>query len=368
MLKKFHWKKSCYAVVLSLIVTVTLSYFTLSYFTLSSFTLSSAAYASSDSSPAIQWEVNYGGSGIKIFDVYETDQGFTMVGTKNKKEAYLVRTDAAGTKIWEKLLDLRTSDQQQVLITDAYYTSDGGYLLGGTVPGHSSFRYIARTDEEGVVLWDKEVYSSAYVEITDIQETSDGGVIYCYNTGEYHSGVIEKLNALGEFEWDHYVQGSKFSTYNSIESVAQTSDGGYMASTFNADTHYLRKLNTSGQQVWGFYSGDGIGWITETADQGYAIVNYDLSVKKVSLFKYNAAGQQSWKKNFTLNAVARSIDQTVNEGYILGLSNAVIECDAQGNMLWSKPVERLTTAIATSDGGLIYISSYERVVKLEGHL
>ncbi|GAA0134369.1 hypothetical protein YSY43_12090 [Paenibacillus sp. YSY-4.3] len=310
-----------------------------------------------------EWELDFSRTGIKIFDIYETDQGYALIGTKNKKQAYLARLGADGGVVWEKTLDLQTSDGNQVIITAAHYTGDGGYLLGGTVPGYDSYYYIARTNGDGIILWEKEEFSRDYVEFNDLRATYDGGVIYSYNSGQ-STAYIVKLGAIGEYQWQNELSMTKYDPHVSIESVRPMADGGYIAGAFRSGTYMLWKLNASGQSESINYYGDGIGWAIPAPNNGFAIVNYDRWLNQSVLILTYPNGQQLTTE-LGINGTARSIEASLTGGYLIGLSNAVIACDAQGNVTWSTPVSQLTKALPTQDGGAIYITSYEKVIKLQ---
>ncbi|AZK47623.1 hypothetical protein [Paenibacillus lentus] len=321
-----------------------------------------AVAASTLPGPGVSWERQFS-NGIKIFEVFETDQGYTLIGTKNKYQTYLARTDLDGNIEWEKLLQLKTSNNSQVIITSADYTEDGGYLLGGTVPGHDSFYYIARTDEAGGVIWEKEEFVRDYVEFNEIRETEDGGAVYSYNNGE-SLGYIVKLNAVGKREWMNEQWMTRYDPHVSIETIRQTEDGGYLAGVFRSGSYLIWQLNAMGQEVRHNFYGDGIGWFVPLSNGGYAIINYSRLSKQANLSVHYPSGHGNWSKDLGINGTARSIELTAEGSYLIGLSNAVIQCDEQGNIQWLRPVSLLNKALPTKDGGVIYITSYENIVKL----
>lgn len=322
-----------------------------------------APAAAGGQGPEKEWERDYSGTGMKIFDIYETDQGYTIIGTKDRKQAFLARLDPGGNTVWEKTLDLRTADDNEVIITAGHYMVDGGYLLGGTVPGYDSYYYIARTDGEGVILWEKEEFSRDYVDFNDIRESGDGGVIYAYNSGRSLSYIV-KLGASGEFQWRNELYMTKYDPNASVETVRPTADGGYIAGAFRSGSFILWKLDAMGSSLWTNYYGDGIGWVAPAPNNGLAIFNYERWSNQSVLILIDSKGQQQ-SKGLGINGTARSIEASRDGGYLIGLSNAVIACDSQGNVVWRKPVSQLNKALPTKDGGAAYISSYEKVVKLQ---
>ncbi len=116
----------------------------------------------------IEWERTYGGPGYDDgTSVHQTlDGGYVVVGRKgsfregvensgNVADLYLIKTDAAGASLWEKTYGGKgLSAGHSVLQTE-----DGGYYVTGTTDAFSTPNeyeaYVIRTDDEGIVLWEK---------------------------------------------------------------------------------------------------------------------------------------------------------------------------------------------------------------------
>lgn len=112
------------------------------------------------------WSANYGGDqsdwGRRVF--YSPTQGYWIAGYSNSFGAgdfdfYLIKTDAAGNKQWEKTYG--TSDWEQ--LWDAVLLPDSGLVMVGQTSGALSLDediYIVRTNFIGDTLWTKRVQSA----------------------------------------------------------------------------------------------------------------------------------------------------------------------------------------------------------------
>ena len=128
-------------------------------------------------------------------------------------------------------------------------TSDGGYIIGGysdsgksdtkTDDGFGSSDYwVVKLDANGVRQWDKSFGGSDYDVLQSLQQTSDGGYVlggYSLSgasgnkTNNANFGAsdywVVKLDADGNRQWDQIYGGSGD---DQLQSLQQTSDGGYI--------------------------------------------------------------------------------------------------------------------------------------------
>ena len=219
-------------------------------------------------------------------------------------------------------------------------TNDGGYIVGG---------YFASSSIDlgnGIKLTTKNEYTSSYVA----------------------DGMIIKYNAYDEVEWAHVIGGT---AYDSVETVATTSDGGYIVGGYfksesinlgngititnnsNKSFQYgydpngmLIKYNTEGEVEWAHVIGgtddDYISSIVQVDDGGYIVGGY-CSSKNIDLgenvvisrevlgragmiIKYSAEGKAEYAKviegrdrlNNTSNNYVYSIGKCDDGGYIVG--------------------------------------------------
>ena len=115
-----------------------------------------------------------------------------------------------------------------------YPLEDGGFMIGGytSVAGYRDF-YMAKTDDEGDVIWEKTFGNNDRNEsLAAMIKTSDGGYLLAGNRAEdppynsYADVYLVKTDAEGNQEW-YSIFGQGGET-ESPGSVAQTLDGGYI--------------------------------------------------------------------------------------------------------------------------------------------
>ena len=129
-----------------------------------------------------------------------------------------------------------------------YLTKDGGLIIGGySGSGMSNQKtensrgaadyWIVKLDSSSIIRWDKTIGGNSSDLLFVIQQTTDSGYILGGYSSSGKSGEktessrgdddywIVKLNAQGAIEWDKTIGGN---TYDILQSVQQTTDGGYI--------------------------------------------------------------------------------------------------------------------------------------------
>ena len=265
-------------------------------------------------------------------------------------------------------------------------TSDGGYIAVGTFLSDSidlgnevklTKKYtsydagmIIKYNSEETVEWAKEVGNGRYdVSVKTITETRDGGYVvggYFRSTIELGNGVsltskgiydgmIIKYNSEGIVEWAQGIGGTSSTTY--IDSVAETSDGGYVVvGHFSASIDLENGIELVNKGSW-----DGL------------------------LIKYNSDRTAEWAHTIGGEGddYALSVEESTNGGYIVGgwftsssidiengisLNNTgnadglVIKYDSKGTVEWAQGIggtsyEYIESIATTSDGGYV-VSGY----------
>jgi hypothetical protein len=235
----------------------------------------------------IIWEKTFGGTNEdRGYYVQETSGGgFFIVGSidstiAGNNDVYLIRTDASGDKIWEKIyresgVEFGYSGQQ---------TTDGGFIVSGTklTPTNNFDVYLIKTDAEGNKVWEKTLGGNTTDGARSIQQTVDGGFIVVGETWSSGAGgsdvYVIKADALGNKVWEKTFGGSKNDWAYSIQ---QTSDGGFVfvgyTNSFNVaqDDVYLVKTDAGGNKKWEkTFGGTGHDWgysVQQTYDGGFII-------------------------------------------------------------------------------------------------
>ncbi len=268
------------------------------------------------------------------------------------------------------------------------------------------------------IEWDKSFSGTGNDYLNSLQQTSDGGYIL---GGYSNSGMsdtktddsfsfsdywVVKLDANGAEQWDRTFGGYD---YDILQSLQQTSDGGYILggyslsgasgnktnnANFGAADYWVVKLDADGNRQWDqIYGGSGddqLQSLQQTKDDGYILggfSNSGVSGNKTNagfgerdywVVKLGASGIKQWDRSFggSGDDWLNSVQQTTDGGYLLGGQSAsgvsgnktnagfgsydywVVKLDADGNKQWDKSFggadyDDLLCLKKTSDGGCV---------------
>ncbi len=336
--------------------------------------------------PAKLWDKTIGGSGGENLAILKqtTDGGYVLGGhsdsgisgdksqaSKGAADFWVVKTDASGTKTWDKTFGGSSDENFRTL----QQTADGGYILGGysnsglngdkSQASKGGFDYwVVKVDATGNKVWDKTFGGSGEEKLFSVQQTADGGYIL---GGASTSGIsgdkteaskglgdfwVVKLDATGNKVWDKTYGGSAL---DELISLQQTADGGYIlggvsASPVSGDKtqaskglidFWVIKIDASGTKTWdktlgGSADDNGYINIQQTTDGGYVIGGSSasgISGDKTEaskggadfwIVKLDATGTKTWDKTLGGSAAdnPRSLQQTADGGYIVGGTSA----------------------------------------------
>ena len=189
-----------------------------------------------DAAGNMQWEKTFGGSDYEYGSSVQLtrDGGYIIAGemyTSSAKgdDVYLIKTDAAGNMQWEKTFGGSETDRGE----SVKQTSDGGYIITGKTDSfgvENQSVYLIKTDKNGIKQWQKTFgISSGTTYGYDVEQTTDGGYIIAgsmYTSAKGDDVYFIKTNASGKKQWEKTFGGSDDDW---VESVHQTSDGGYIS-------------------------------------------------------------------------------------------------------------------------------------------
>ena len=255
----------------------------------------------------------------------------------------LLKTDADGNEQWNKTFP---GDYGARSILK---TADGGYIFAE--------RSLVKVDVNGSEQWAKTIGGTIY----SIQGTSDSGYIgagiILEKPGSDHpDGWLIKVDSNGNEQWNRTFQGMGFCI---IESVQQTSDGGYVLAGYRTGLEemggsWLIKVDANGNELWnrtfGAWNrtfggrGEWANSVQQTTDGGYI-----LAGRGFLLIKTDVNGNMQWGKNKKFEgkerAWARSARQTSDGGYIIAgdayseggfnKDSWLMKADENGNEQWN---------------------------------
>jgi len=248
-----------------------------------------------DSSGNMQWSKYWRGKGDDFAHsvVQTSDGGYALAGWTDSfgdglfDDFYLIKTDSSGNTQWFKTYGGPVEEQAYSVIQ----TGDGGYVLAGYTrsfgAGGHDF-WLVKTDSAGSPLWNKTYGGAYYDEAYYAVQTSDGGyalagTIYTFG-GIYADesyGYLVKTDSLGNMEWSKTYGGTD---YVAVHSVVQTNDSGFAVAgrtryfgAGNSDA-WLVKTDSLGNTQWrktyGGTQGEWVNSVIQTDDGGYALAGY----------------------------------------------------------------------------------------------
>ena len=358
--------------------------------------LSSCWKSSTIPSPEILWSKTYGGSGSdKAYAIEQTsDGGYVLVGETYSfglgwSDVYIIKTDANGKLIWQKVYGGTYYDVGRAI----QRTVDNCYIIAGSTnsfglnPVYYDYDvYLMKIDPQGDTLWTK-TYGGIYDDKGfAVQTTGDNGYLvvgctYSFGAGENDIYLI-KTDAAGDIIWTKTYGNS----YNNIGyDIQKTSDGGYIIIGFSEPNGldsdiYLLKIDGDGNMIWsktfgGEYNEVGSS-IKETPDKGYIFTGETWSFGKgtpyasnVDLLKVDQNGLGLWGDTYggANNDAGYFVQSTSDQGYIIiGYTSSfgtegdiyLMKLDENGDSLWTTHYEGNGNDIGfalieTLDGGYI---------------
>jgi hypothetical protein len=287
------------------------------------------------------WQRHYGGSASEgILEIHETgDGGFVAVGERIEEESnfiWILRLDALGAVLWEKwiqgtsheyplgsvcecegggfvyagellgaLLVVKLDRDGELVWHRSYgtfgtewattvaQTRDGGFVVAGeadgTTPTAHQLLWVLRLGEDGRVLWQEVLESSAPPDrslpgITHVLETHEGNFLV---TGTFMDGarahaLVALLTGDGEGVWSRSLssdEGIRTATH-----AVQAGDGGFVVGgvwSRTSDEAWVAGLDGSGHVLWErTYGGSGMDrakQVRSTEDGGFVMAGHTES-------------------------------------------------------------------------------------------
>ena len=203
---------------------------------------------------------------------------------------------------WERLLNLGHSEKGN----SVQQTTDGGYIICGNivVTGIGEDLLLIKTDNNGIIQWNRLIGVSFDDGGFSVQQTTDGGYIitgWTMYSGNGYDVYLIKTDSQGDSLWTKTFDGTNSEWGNSVQ---QTTDGGYIicgsTQSFgngNFDV-WVIKTDGNGDSLWtktfgGIDSDYGFS-VQQTTDGGYIICGYSSSFgngsEDVYLIKTDGSG------------------------------------------------------------------------------
>ncbi|MEO7265857.1 MAG: hypothetical protein ABIW38_13150 [Ferruginibacter sp.] len=276
-----------------------------------------------DAAGNLQWQKLFGGNSTdRGYSVQQTaDNGFiisghsfstnsgtlTGINGNGNLDGYLIKTDASGTILWQKLMGgtlddefawLQVCTDGSFIVCGNSFSSNTGNLLGVTNNG-SNDAYILRLTSAGNLIWQKLLGGSLQEYAFHITQTSDLGFIFCGNAASLNTGTLTgttnnggsdgwmiKMDGNGNLQWQKLLGGSN-AEY--LYTISQLPDNGFIVSGnssssntgtlnianngFNVNDSWIIRLDLNGNTLWQKLYGGTVDEFTNRS-----IVNGDGSI------------------------------------------------------------------------------------------
>lgn len=174
----------------------------------------------------------------------ETAGGDQTQPRRGNSDFWLVKLDAQGTKLWDRIIGGPGSD----LLFALSPTPDGGYVVAGTsssgvggektAPSRGTGDYwLVKTDAQGLPQWDRTFGGAAYDNLSDVCPGADGGYVLAGTSASAPSADktqpsrgggdvwLVKVDDQGNKQWDRTLGGSG---EDYVHRAQATADGGYI--------------------------------------------------------------------------------------------------------------------------------------------
>ncbi|MCK5660487.1 MAG: hypothetical protein KAH86_03940, partial [Methanosarcinales archaeon] len=263
-----------------------------------------------------QWSSTFGGADYDYaFSVQQTSDGgyiitgYTVSYGAGNADIWLIKTDENGNERWSSTFGGSADDYA----SSVQQTSDGGYIITGHTVSYGagvSDAWLIKSDKNGTEQWNSTFGGVSNDATESVQQTSDGGYILAgrtssYGVGNYDAWLI-KTDASGDEQWNNTFGGA---IYDVVESVQQTSDGGYILAgrtdsygAGGADVWLIkvsRESDTTSPSVTITSPTDGTTSINNTITvSGTASDNIDIV--NVTVNGILATGTTNWNASITL--------------------------------------------------------------------
>jgi hypothetical protein len=140
------------------------------------------------------WDKTFGGTSSDDGEsVRQTsDGGYVIAGFTESygaggEDVWLIKTDSDGNKVWDKTFGGASDDAGW----SVQQTSDSGYVIAGSTSSYGAGEWDAwliKTDSNGNKVWDKTFGGTSDDDGISVRQTSDGGYVIAGATVSYGAG------------------------------------------------------------------------------------------------------------------------------------------------------------------------------------
>jgi len=267
-----------------------------------------------DPTGAIIWSRTFGGEKNdevrRIIGV--SDGGFLIIGATESfgRGAWVIRTDADGRELWNKTFGKSRMDS----LNAAVEMRGGGFALAGASDAFSSRgqgAWVVRTDAQGTELWNRTFGGDVLDVAQSVVEYPYGGIVIAGVTntesGSLTDALLIRTDSAGNPVWKKTFGGSGSDEALSVVATRQ-GEIVFTGSTFTPglrmDDLWVVKTDGDGNEIWNRkFSGDGLERglaITHAPDNGFLVLEMVAAdTWKIKLVKLDPEGGIAWEREYT---------------------------------------------------------------------
>ncbi len=350
----------------------------------------SATLLLSASQTPVTFDRTFGGDEDDVArSVIKTDDGYLIAG-KTKSftshrdyDAYLIRIDKNGKKIWSKVYGGRDDDEANAVTA---YGKDFAFVGSTESYGNDNLSYyFVKIDAKGDAYWQKSYFRGErdYYYGNDI--ISDGNDLVIAGSERHLKFLSARINPLlfkidteGDMIWRTYVYGKD---EDRAKAIISTDDGYVMSGTtetfgYGDFDSYIVKLDKQGKKIWFNTFG---GKDDETAEDviatpnGFLLVgstdSFGLNYKDVYVVKTDKEGKKIWERTYggRYDDEGYAVAKAPDGGYVIagrtetrrnGSDLYLLKIDENGKRKWERTYggdedDTAYDIVSTDDGYLI---------------
>ncbi|WP_287155677.1 hypothetical protein, partial [Candidatus Solincola tengchongensis] len=208
------------------------------------------------------WERTFGGEGWdRGYSLAITaDGGYLLAGDTDSSGAglcdvYLVKVDADGNRLWSETYGGSGYDWAY----SVQETTDGSFLLAGQTEslGSPSGIYLLKTDAQGTLLWQKKVDLGGTSLANGVEAAPDGGYVLCgwvVRQGKKDmDACLVKVDRDGNVLWQRFFGGGGDDWWSSVKAVPGAGyvlAGGTTSRGSGKYDAYLVMTDEQGELLW----------------------------------------------------------------------------------------------------------------------
>ena len=249
--------------------------------------------------------------------------------------------------------NLNFSWQQSIsysLINATATLANGFYVYAKSFVNNKNIIEIKKIKADGSIEWSIDI-SSFTTNITDIQTTSDDGVIVGTNNG------LRKYSSTGQLLWNSLsiVNATKFVPLDATTMYIQVQNA-----SLNNILGILQINTQNGSTIWTKnFNSETIFDFAITTDKGCAIIT------NTGLYKFKTNGEQEWKNT---QYISSNIAATGDGGIVIVNNNQLIKISINNIFNWTKTFNTTfnISIVNSYDNGLYVIAqrkSYSDISK-----